>query len=56
MALAMKGWQWFLIGWAGLAVVVSVPLGKLLKRAREQMEANEQFYKDQQRRNRSRWN
>lgn len=54
--LAFRGWQWLLAGWAGLAVVVAIPLGKLLKYNRERYEAEEAFWKDQHLRSKSRWN
>lgn len=52
----LRWWQWTLIAWPVVSVAVAVPVGKLLKRGRERMEANEQFYKDRQRRSRARWN
>ena len=54
--LSIAWWGWLLIAWPIAGVIVAVPLGKLLKRARLQMEAEEEFWKDQTRRSRSRWN
>jgi hypothetical protein len=52
----LRWWQWALIAWPIVSFAVAVPLGKLLKRSREQMEAEEEFWKAQQRRSASRWN
>lgn len=54
--IAMAWWAKALIGWGVLSAVVAVPIGKLLKRSRERVEAEEEFWKDQQRRSVSRWN
>jgi hypothetical protein len=52
----LRWWQWVLIAWPIASVATAVPLGKLLKRNRERMEAEEEFWKDQKRRSVSKWN
>jgi hypothetical protein len=52
----LRWWQWVLLAWPVVAIAVAVPLGKLLKRNRKRGEAEEEFWADQYRRSRSRWN
>jgi hypothetical protein len=54
--IAMPWWGWALLGWVVVSVPVAVILGKLLKRSRERVEAEEEFWKDQTRRSVARWN
>jgi hypothetical protein len=52
----MPVWAWVLVGWVVVAVPTAIILGRLLKRNRERTQIEEEFWKDQTRRSRSRWN